>query len=268
MKLEILLFSAFWLLIFAIIWHTAKYGFIRTLLPYRYNAKLYRAMFIGLLLFFIFAISGADGAGIFDKPEMRIVWQILIIAAIVFFFVARFLILEPGKSEYERARVDLLYIKDNYFIHGVCSGKGIELEDSEIAQESLNLFNRAIFRAKKKMRKSSSLAIREDLALAYIGKGSLLRLMLKLGKAKKYFEESLVIVKNLLRDDPENLKYWALKSCILFQYGELAECQGYKDEALILYKESFWIDVDYGINLKDGKEKEWRIRNLNIAAGF
>ncbi len=265
-QLQTLSFAAFWLLFALNVWYFAKYGLVETSLPVPENRKSSRAL-LALMIAFVFLLileKFLGGAGLLNKPETLRAERIMILSQIVFFLAARFFILKNGQSEYNRARLRLLYIKSEHFAPGRILEKSAALKTSKMSLKALKLFDRAISKAKKEKREDGSYdaQVLLNIAIAYSEKGLLLRLMNNLPLAEAALSSSDQIVFNPLGDDIDAREYWSLRSSNLYRHAELKQCQGLIDEAKALYEASLEVDRNHDGDPKNIHHTQCLIKKL------
>lgn len=254
-QLQIFLFSALWLLVFLNIWYFAKYGLVETSLPIKENSKFYQALMVLLLVFAFLLLSEMflGKVGLLKKPEIILAERIIILAQIIFFFAARFIILKSGTSEYNRARIRLLYVKKEYFAPGQILRKSSELAGSKMSLKALRLFDKAIKKAGEDKLEDGSCDPKTllNVAIAYSEKGLLLRIMNNFSSAEAAFCSSKFIISNLLAKDSDNRQYRSLESTNCYRQGELKQCQGLIEEAKTFFEASLKIDREHDGDKRD-----------------
>ena len=131
-----------------ITWHWAKYGFWELGIQIPLNGKVIGASILGMATLLIAGYAEQKGyvsLSLLMKEENLFKAAAIMGGSPLFvFFMARYVILPKGLSEYNRAKTRTIYWQGKYYRPGVKIEEGGELAEFSMAKKALNLFRKSI----------------------------------------------------------------------------------------------------------------------------
>jgi tetratricopeptide (TPR) repeat protein len=254
---EIVVYAILMITYIVIIWEWAKNGYWEVAIQNPPNSKAFVSVFIGVVTLIIAGYAEREGyvsLSLFKEEKMLSVSLILISSWIVFFLLARYVILPKGLPEYNRGRIRTLFWAIKYYRPGEKIESANDLFEFPMARKALKYFMKSIELQEKgslisvdtaygaKLIRDFTPFNRYHTALVYGEMAFLLRIMNKFDEARDALEEAEKRIDQALIDLGENEYFLEVKSLILFRKGELAHVLGDKKKAKGLYQESLDID--------------------------